>query len=559
VPSRSLPARKLRSRPDLDQLRRQARELRDAFAAGEPAAASEVTAHLRAADPGSFALHDAQFVLARSYGFDSWPKLKARVDGVTVDRLCEALDGGDEPAAREILRHRPELVHCEWPDHGEVRPLHVAVMRRNPAMVGLLMGLGADARIGIYPNRDATSAITMALERGYDEIVAVIREAERDRAGAAAPAPGIDGVPDERCNGRGSAQASAGTTPGDNAHAASLSAVAAGDLAQIRALHAEGRLTTATTLGLFKPFGGLLTAAVEHDRADVLELLLDCGLDPDERVRIEGSDDVLYSWGLPLYTCVMEGKPGMARLLLERGADPNAQILASGTPTYAAYRRKDAGMIALLEERGGALDAASVGYLRLTDRARKMLAGEADPRLEYGTFSGETVAEQILWSGASGCEPEIVRMALERIDWARDDSRWFSMLWRPLPGHHVRELDEQARCRECFRLILERCDPDVRSPFGQTMLHEVVARDHGEGAALATLLLDAGARLTVRDHLLCSTPLGWACRWGRRELVKLFLERGADPIEQDAEPWATPRAWAGKRGNRDVLDLLDHL
>ena len=55
------------------------------------------------------------------------------------------------------------------------------------------------------------------------------------------------------------------------------------------------------------------------------------------------------------------------------------------------------------------------------------------------------------------------------------------------------------------------------------------ARDHGVGVQLATILLDAGARLDVRDDLLKSTPLGWACRWGRVEMVKLFLARGADP------------------------------
>ena len=47
-------------------------------------AVAEVTAHGRNADPETFALHDAQFVLARSYGFESWPKLKAAVDGVTA-------------------------------------------------------------------------------------------------------------------------------------------------------------------------------------------------------------------------------------------------------------------------------------------------------------------------------------------------------------------------------------------------------------------------------------------------------------------------------------------
>jgi ankyrin repeat protein len=55
---------------------------------------------------------------------------------------------------------------------------------------------------------------------------------------------------------------------------------------------------------------------------------------------------------------------------------------------------------------------------------------------------------------------------------------------------------------------------------------------------------------------LKSTPLGWACRWGRVEVVKLLLERGADPVEKDAEPWATPRAWAEKMGRAEVLAVL---
>ena len=74
--------------------------------------------------------------------------------------------------------------------------------------------------------------------------------------------------------------------------------------------------------------------------------------------------------------------------------------------------------------------------------------------------------------------------------------------------------------------------------------------------AFATMLLDAGARLDIRDNLLKSTALSWACRWGRIELVKLLLDRGADPVEADAEPWATPKAWAEKMGHTAVLALL---
>jgi hypothetical protein len=48
------------------------------------------------------------------------------------------------------------------------------------------------------------------------------------------------------------------------------------------------------------------------------------------------------------------------------------------------------------------------GYLRNADLAFRLLAGELDPHPESGTFSGQTVAEQILWSGASGRSAEIV-------------------------------------------------------------------------------------------------------------------------------------------------------
>ena len=77
-----------------------------------------------------------------------------------------------------------------------------------------------------------------------------------------------------------------------------------------------------------------------------------------------------------------------------------------------------------------------------------------------------------------------------------------------------------------------------------------------ERVGFATMLIDAGARFDLRDDVLKSTPLGWACRWGRRELVTLFLDRGADPVEADAEPWATPLAWAEKKGYREIADDL---
>jgi ankyrin repeat protein len=78
-----------------------------------------------------------------------------------------------------------------------------------------------------------------------------------------------------------------------------------------------------------------------------------------------------------------------------------------------------------------------------------------------------------------------------------------------------------------------------------------------ERITFATLLLDAGAKFDVRDELLRSTPLAWAARWGRVELVKLYLSRGCPAREPEAEPWATPLAWAKRYHRNEIARLLE--
>ena len=52
-----------------------------------------------------------------------------------------------------------------------------------------------------------------------------------------------------------------------------------------------------------------------------------------------------------------------------------------------------------------------------------------------------------------------------------------------------------------------------------TFLDDLVRPE--ERVAFATAAIDAGARFDIRVDLLKSTPLGWACRWSREELVPL--------------------------------------
>jgi hypothetical protein len=94
----------LPERPDLDQLRRQARELLRAAAKGEPAA----VARLRAVSE-RVTLSAAQLAVARDYGYRSWPALKAEAEHRR--RLSEAaisvpLPGADEPGSQDAPGQR---------------------------------------------------------------------------------------------------------------------------------------------------------------------------------------------------------------------------------------------------------------------------------------------------------------------------------------------------------------------------------------------------------------------------------------------------------------------
>ncbi|HVH28620.1 MAG TPA: hypothetical protein VM818_17770 [Vicinamibacterales bacterium] len=568
------------------------------FASGSRDAAAEVGAHDRGADRTKFALHDAQLVLARAFGFESWPKLKAFVDGATVRRLRDAIVADDLAQVRAMLKVRPELARGSI----ELQMLHYAVFNRSPEMVRLLMRHGAPARHGVYPYRDATTPLAIAAARGYDDIVAVINEVERrlvEKTGSVVEAPSTGITPlHVAARKLDTGQVATLLEGGADPHARDVhhhvpldwaayssapenlerfrkiarlllargsaltppAAVVLRDTTWLRARHAEGSLANPV-----EDSGGLLRIAVTHDFADVLSLLLDLGFDPDERLRLDiGDPDVpTFTWGMPLAQCARAGKYEMAEMLLMRGADPNASLYASGDPVFWAYSEGDEKMVKLLEQYGGVPTAGMAASFRQTELARKMLTGKAPHRLA----SAGTLAEELLGGAACGGDPEILRLALDRVDWPRDDPRWFGVLEQPLRfwahGTISRSWDRTTYLK-CFRLLLGRCDPNTRGrnpQFGLTILHSIAgSREHPTGddrVGFATAALDAGARLDVRDTLLISTPLGWACRWGRLELVRLFLERGADPVEADAEPWATPTAWAIKMKHEAVLAVLE--
>jgi ankyrin repeat protein len=442
-----------------------------------------------------------------------------------VDAFFQALRAGQSATVLELLQTNPDLPNASHPQAG-LTALHIAARRLDVPLVRALLGLGANPTVTCRKNNTpldwAAHSAGIECQEEFEQIAALLQA-------------------------HGAQQTAA-------------SAAAAGDVPWLTVRHREGTLENHIL-----DTGGLLRIAVSCRHRAVLELLLGFGWDPDERVRFgdpEG-DEPEYTQGMPLYRCAGTGNYEYAELLLNHGANPNASVYASGDPVFQAFSRRDWPMVELLARHGGIPCASTAGLFRQTALGLRMLSGEAPYRLERP----HGLAEELLWGAACGGDVELVRQSLERIDWPKDDPRWFDLLEQPLRvWDHGGNNGDRSTYPACFALILERVDPNLpgrqeERGFGLTLLHSVAgSREHltpEERRTFATLLLEAGANLTVRDNLLKSTPLGWACRWGRPELVELFLHHGADPLEPTADPWATPRAWATRKNHPAILALLE--
>jgi ankyrin repeat protein len=115
---------------------------------------------------------------------------------------------------------------------------------------------------------------------------------------------------------------------------------------------------------------------------------------------------------------------------------------------------------------------------------------------------------------------------------------------------------------DMLRTLLDSgMNPDTCNWQRQTMLH-MVCRGDGSGRPnpqsiqCATMLLDAGARISAKDDDLRSTPLAWAARNNRPDMIEFLLARGAETTLPDDKTWATPLAWATRRGHRQVAEIL---
>jgi ankyrin repeat protein len=143
------PTRHFPVRPDLDQLKHQAKDLLRSIRRGESEAIAELKKFHPKADPEHIKLADAQFALARSYGAQSWPRL------VQSCNLIEAIWRDDADVVRKLIVKHPNLLH----ENAGIRnsnwgpPMTYAANLGRDEIIKMLYKLGA---------RDLESAIDRA-------------------------------------------------------------------------------------------------------------------------------------------------------------------------------------------------------------------------------------------------------------------------------------------------------------------------------------------------------------------------------------------------------------
>jgi len=332
--------RHLPVRPNLDQLKQQAKDLLRAIRRGDPAAIEEfnhyhpessrfaLSAHkasaLPAGERAAIKLADAQLALARSYQAPSWPRL------VQACKLIDAIWRDDVEAVRKIVSQNPKLLH----EHATIRdsnwgpPLSYAANLGRDAIIKLMHKLGA---------MDLEHALGRAMLQSKIGTAAMLYK----MLGSPPPPDGALSGPAYTLSPSGTAFALKIGVPVHDQNGNRLAPV---DVV----LETDGRNPAAKheILEMYVDYGLELpdtpVMALHRGRVDLLEEHLRC--DPKLLQRtftheeiyppdMGCHDEVLATQGTPLkgttllHLCVDYDEIEIARWLIQKGADVNARAV----------------------------------------------------------------------------------------------------------------------------------------------------------------------------------------------------------------------------------------
>jgi ankyrin repeat protein len=142
----------LPAKANIEHLKEQAKDLLRKLQQGDAAAIERVRSHVSFSAPASLKLADAQHVIARDYGFSSWPKLKERVESLArvpgpAEMLSAAVCASDAGRTARVLESHPELktqLNEPMANYGAMQALLAAVQRGDRKTIDVLLQAGAD-------------------------------------------------------------------------------------------------------------------------------------------------------------------------------------------------------------------------------------------------------------------------------------------------------------------------------------------------------------------------------------------------------------------------------
>jgi ankyrin repeat protein len=515
--------RELPARPNLEQLKKQAKSLLHAAEAGDPVALGRFAATLPAftgrpairIDPATLALHDAQSVIAREHGFDSWTALRAEVEARTlsfdaaVEAFVRAATGGAADRARRLLELHERIAAAT---------LHTALVLGDAVAV--------DERLRAHPELATRAGGPL----GWEPLLYVCHTSVAD-------------TPERR---QGLVRithqlASLGANPNTEYH---------------WQWHPELPRT---------PLWGAL-CVVNH--LPLAEALLDEGANPTDGVSMHiagggGNLDALellvrhggHVDGIPggvpplLHMMLWATSPAGPDWLLDHGADANLAWGEAGeAPLHVAARRWDLAMVERLAAHGADLSR------RRADGATAHTVAELHGHHDIGE-----------WLVAHGAADELSPVdrfaaACARGDRAAADAwlaGWPALAGDLRPNHHLmlHEAAEAGRANVLETMLACGFHVDARDKDQVTPLQRAAMAGHVEAVRV---LLAHGADVNAVDAMFSASPLVWAVE-GRRHaapgadhvgVARLLIAAGA-PLD-----WVPPPNAPDVESTQDGLAAL---
>jgi ankyrin repeat protein len=371
--------------PNLDWLRKQAKR---------------TLGELRKTNPAA-KLADAQFDLAKQYGFPSWRTLKAHIDGLTVEgQLFDAAKNGDTRALAALLDANPEKLEARNKPY-EHTLLHIAALAGKLENVDLLLRRGLD--VNVREKGDNTYAMHWAAAAGHLDVVRRLADAGGDVVGQGDDhelevigwASTWDGGDDAAHR----AVADFLISRGARHHI--FSAIAFNMADEVRRIVASDPAALSTRQSRNEDFRRPLHFAVLRNRPEMVALLLELGADP---LATDGT-----GYPAAAYATEPDVDRSVVQMIRARVGTPDLFTdLALGDWDSAARLLKEDPAIV---KAGG----ASAGVLHLMAKRNNVAAVKwlldhgVDPNIRWNHWTAEVTPLHLAILGA---HPEVVRILI---------------------------------------------------------------------------------------------------------------------------------------------------